>query len=452
MDLLTVVAKMVPDSTDDILQKIHSARDKHIFRILAVVADPRHGKSIRARALDEMPKRTKALGDNVKDWVMTLIKRCLMGDFLNAENIQQCVKLAHAYLANKDIPSTLGFLSCVKLAVEIFPTICSETESFQTLQALFSLCRGYLSGSGNKELKKQIEGSGMVTSLCSILTVVARDAKVVREIEGVSTSCFYSGSSSIVFGVFCVSSLHHSLFQPDADPRRNELLKKELLQLCTKDGTPQQARDAIGTLTSLFGLEDPSEDSEAVSTILKALTVPSKMNVNSETFQSDQVVSMLAALAALVERAPRAVRGSPRGENAVRFAFDILLGRSRGSHGSGTSDDEEDATPARRRKSNAKKNHRSPDGERSLLENTDLSLPCRRLCAATEFLVSCARSSKGTALDDLGDDNNDECLLSAERVKSLFGVLIQIVRDHGVPRKSEKVVFFFIVFIRVHYY
>lgn len=60
---------------ESILKKVHSAKDKHIFRILSTISSPAHSPSARLRAFDELPKRTKGLGNAAQSWIKTLAKR-----------------------------------------------------------------------------------------------------------------------------------------------------------------------------------------------------------------------------------------------------------------------------------------------------------------------------------------------------------------------------------------
>jgi hypothetical protein len=174
MELLELVAKMTAPvdgtktSIDDVLQDFHAARDKHIFRILATIVNPAHTAQARARALEELPKRTKALGDAVSEWVKNLVKRCAMADSLNAEVVNHCVLLAQECFREGDVPACGALLAAVKTAVDIFPALCSSNESFRTLTELFSECR-----SSSGEVKKELQASGIVTALSSILSAVA---------------------------------------------------------------------------------------------------------------------------------------------------------------------------------------------------------------------------------------------------------------------------------------
>ena len=168
------------------------------------------------------------------------------------------------------------------------------------------------------------------------------------------------------------------------------------------------------------------------------------MTINAGSTKPEQVVSILSALAALVDRAPHTVSCSGRGENAVKFAMGtILLGRSGISNNGDSSDSDSDAsdnddkeTP-RRKSSSSKVNHQSPVEVKYLLDNTQLSLATRRICAAIEFLVSYIRATiLASAFPQASTDIEDQrvVLLSSDRLKSLFEVLVQIIRDQGFPQ------------------
>ena len=60
MEKLKTLVALVPPQSGSVgeILELHSARDKHIFRILSSLTDPKHGVSTRIRALDELPKRT----------------------------------------------------------------------------------------------------------------------------------------------------------------------------------------------------------------------------------------------------------------------------------------------------------------------------------------------------------------------------------------------------------
>lgn len=152
-----------------ILENLHGAPDKHIFRILATIANPTHTMAARVRAFEELPKRTKSLGDATCAWVKALARRCAMGDFLNKSIIQQCIAMAQECLRGDDIPAASAFLSCVKAASIVFPSLCGGREGFNQLIEMFMECRVVRSG----KQKKEIDKCGIVTALCSILAAGA---------------------------------------------------------------------------------------------------------------------------------------------------------------------------------------------------------------------------------------------------------------------------------------
>jgi hypothetical protein len=106
MGILGVVASLTAPvsgsrSKTDVLKAFHGARDNHIFRILGTITNPSHSTLAPGRALDELPKRTKSLGDAVSKWDKTLVRRCAMGDFMNVEVVNHCVLIAHLNAAPK---------------------------------------------------------------------------------------------------------------------------------------------------------------------------------------------------------------------------------------------------------------------------------------------------------------------------------------------------------------
>jgi hypothetical protein len=178
MELLEATASLCPTvnpatgstlSTHDVLATLHGARDKHIFRILATITDPTHTVQARIRALDELPKRTKALGNTVSDWIRGVVKRCAMSDFLNCEVINHCVLLAQECFKENDVSSCAILLTCVQTAVAIFPPLGAFEETFTTLTEIFADCRL----EKNVDIKNTMDSFGIVTSLSSILSIAS---------------------------------------------------------------------------------------------------------------------------------------------------------------------------------------------------------------------------------------------------------------------------------------
>lgn len=395
-----------------ILEKLHTARDKHIFRILATIASPTHSLAARARAFDELPKRTKSLGEMTAAWIKTLARRCAMGHFLNSEIINHCILLAQECFHEEDFGRCVSFLACVKIAAEIYPSLCGSKEAFGNLVELFSECQQL---HGKK--KKEVDKYGIVTLLSSVLASAAptRDAK-----EKITDS--QTGLN-------------------DSD------LQGHLLHLVTKDGTPEQAKHAVFTMSALFGpspLSDgdvsqwTEDQSEFFSPLMKALTAHSRLTLKSGESENEKIVCSLAALAALAETAPAMFSEKNnsvgnRGSKAVKFALETcLVGRSSSYVGvEDPSDSEGEAgsevgkprtTPNKKRDSNV---HLSPTGA-SILEDDSLSLTCRRLCAAIEFLVTRVRYAVVKNMPPSG-----------EHMGQLVSILCQIIHDGGMPPSSR---------------
>jgi hypothetical protein len=262
--------------------------------------------------------------------------------------------------------------------------------------------------------------------------------------------------------------------QGDSSPVIDEGLHKQLLNLCSRDGTPEQARHAVSTMASLL---NPSADSltqeqnDAFSPLLKSLTSPSRLTLEGK--DSTKLISVLTALAELADHAP-SVFDSTQGQKALTFALEmVLLGRAHETeYDAVLSDDENEqrdeegkqaaspdsavakhrkSTPARKRSSNMK--NLTPNANVSILEDESLSVACRRLCAAIEFLVSYIRTSilvsKDYASSSLisarsGSQSSAPTASQAavtaaspEIIEKVFDVLTQLLRDHGLPPSTH---------------
>ena len=156
------------DSSTDlssVLKKIHTAKDKHIFRILSTIASPTHSPSSRKRAFDELPKRTKGLGNATASWVKSLARRCAMGTFANAESIEHCIMLSQECFEANDCEVSSLFLSSVKTVTSIFPALGATKEGFKNLVEFFDVCRTNVS----QTTKRDVEKFGIVTVISDIL-------------------------------------------------------------------------------------------------------------------------------------------------------------------------------------------------------------------------------------------------------------------------------------------
>jgi len=411
-DLLELVASMIPQPNGAspapgerhaVLEKFHSIKDKHIFRILGTITNPSHSAKSRARALDDLPKRVKATaGDAVSAWVKSLAKRCAMGDFVNLDGVHHCVLLAQECFHEGELEATRKFLVCVQMAVESFPSLCASGEVFENLSELFRDCN------------KETEEPAIITALSAILASVAP----------------YRDSSD-----------DSSLLEED--------LHIKLVALC-QNGTPEQARHAVATIASLLKPKKNAaltqEETDTFLPLLQTLATPSRLAIAS-TGSSTKLVCVLAALTELADNAPEVFASSSRGMKALKFALEmVLMGRA---HVETTSDDEDDSdscdddeaeeikTPKRGRnqkKSSDRVSHLSPIATgTSLVEDENLSISCRTLCAAIEFLSTFIRSSvfvAKKARSTLPQTTQDI-------IGQVFKIFSQILRDQGMPPSSR---------------
>mmetsp|Transcript_16057 Transcript_16057/g.37212 ORF Transcript_16057/g.37212 Transcript_16057/m.37212 type:complete len:1378 (+) Transcript_16057:117-4250(+) len=418
-DLLEKVASMIPPPSGPspapgerhaILEKFHSMKDKHVFRILGTIANPSHSAKARARALDDLPKRVKAAaGDAVSAWVKSLVKRCAMGDFVNHDVIHHCVLLAQECFHEEQFEATQKFLVCIQLAVESFPSLCASDEVFENLSELFRDCNSTTT----------IDEPGIVTALSAILASVSP----------------------------------YRVYGTDATELKNDLHEK-LVSLCRK-GTPEQTRHAVATIASHLkpkNNEDLSqEQAERFLPLLQTLATPSRLAISS-TGSSKRIICLLTALAELAEHAPRVFEVSSRGTKALKFALEkVLMGRAHinsseddegindsDSNSGIESDDEIDTKTPKKgrtgRKSHGPSSHLSPSASaKSQVEDENLSVSCRTLCAAIEFLTTFIRSTIFRA-------KKTRSILpqtTLDLISDVFHNLSQILRYQGLPPSSR---------------
>ena len=433
MERLEMVNSLTAPGNEQVLEKLHAARDNHIFRILATIVSPHHSTKARSRAFDDLPKRTKALGDNTAVWVKTLARRCAMGFMVNLEVAHCSILLAQECFNEGDGDVCVKFLSCLQIIADTYPSLCGEKEDFDTLLEFFSECRKVQ----DYQSKKVMENLGILTKLISILATVAPTLKVsnARQVQQQQQPAL----TSLV--------VEQDRGDIDAD------LQSQFLNLCTRDGTPEQARHAVKTMAALLSPKGDKKsakttgklEEEAFGSLLKDLTSPSRLRLDVQADDKSKIVSVLTALAALAESAPP-LFASGRGKRAVSFALDtFLLGHSAEGGGEESESDDEDEdkisgvdeTPSKsRRQRKAKKSPgkvRSPRGVGNALEDTSLSIVCRRLCATIDFLVSHIRASVLFALKT----KSSTVAPSHDHIVQVFGLLHQILRDKGLPPSSR---------------
>ena len=90
-----------------------------------------------------------------------------MGHFVNVDNITHCILLAQEALNEKDLKVCMVLLECVKVAVNLYPSLGSTEEGYETLIELFAECRGQ-----KGEDLQNVKDCGILTTLSGILAAV----------------------------------------------------------------------------------------------------------------------------------------------------------------------------------------------------------------------------------------------------------------------------------------
>ena len=175
---LEKVASLTPTPAgtekDKLLQSVHGARDRHLFRVLATISTPLHSKTSRSRAFQDLPLRAKQCSFTKSEitWIKTCARRCAMGaiDVEMTEHLillaKLCVKSA-LETSSSDFKSNIFhamcFLRALKLVCKSFPKMA--TVGMSHLQEIFLILRSQKSRRSSKELEK----SKALISLCNIV-------------------------------------------------------------------------------------------------------------------------------------------------------------------------------------------------------------------------------------------------------------------------------------------
>eukprot|EP00956_Cyclotella_meneghiniana_P011746 scaffold16521_cov66-Cyclotella_meneghiniana.AAC.9 len=391
------------------LKKFHTAKDKHIFRILSTIANSTHSSTARARAFDELPKRTKSLGTETSTWVKVLARRCAMGCFFNTEIIEHCIILSQESFEADDCEASALFLECVKTASSVFPALAATEGGFKNLAEFFESSR---TTNVTPKTKKDMEKFGLVTSISDILAKAASSRPADNK----------SHSQAV---------------------QSTEALRAQLLRLCTRDGTPEQARNSVLAISSLINPLVKSKDLESrikeekdeFLPLLKALVNPSRLSIpddDSNSKHKSRIISVLSAIAAISECAPYAFNtpgeGGKKGwgQRALHFALGtVLLGKRQSLSASMDVDDDsesEDEGDSPKKKSTTKR---------------EASVHAKMICGAIEVLVSHIKSTTmKLRLDGSPSKRSSLEAPSSTYLSEVFGVLAKIIEDGGVPPSS----------------
>ncbi|GAX25627.1 sister chromatid cohesion protein PDS5 [Fistulifera solaris] len=325
--------------SEQFLEKLHKAKDQHMFRILAGICDPNHACSARKRAMEDLVARTKAsLGDDVADWMKQVVRRVAMGNSVNETILEDCVVLAQEMWEEEHLVTCSKVLECIHHIVGVFPSLGGK--KFETLCDIYHECRA--------KSEKNHPANAMATLLSETIARMAESGKITLN---------------------------------DADA-----IEWQLSKVCTSSNSPLQARHATSTLISLFHEERP----EIFSKLLRTLT--GRLGSTSA-----KLTCALAALSVLEEKIPSL--DPTRSSKAFEFVLNsVIIGDDESSNSAiimgERDDDEEDSENEDRPVSRKRGQHSTPDSSKHTLEDESVSESCRRLVAAMEFLTACVRSNR----------------------------------------------------------
>jgi len=391
----------------EIVQKIHNHKDNHIFTLLSSIADCTHSVTSRARALEDLPKRTMSLGTNAATWMKTLVRRCSMGPAMCFDTVNHCAMFAQESAREDEWPACALFLDVVKLGVTAFPDMGKGNagEMYTTLTEFYGECRNLTAKS-----KKDSESSGIMSLLSDVLAIVAPAAATLPTAKLAKKAA--------------------------ADQAvKDDNFQEQLLKMCVKDGSPQEARNAVVVMASTVnGPNSGITEKEAFSPLLKALTAPQRLSVDNQ-----RCVSVLSALAALAEVAPVAFEGGGggsdegRGVKAVRFALESVLLGKRGASILGSSDDVEMSDAS---------DDEAPKQSAAAKATAAKKLATDRAVAAIELLVAHVKSLPSLSKDEQANlqtlvVSGESDISRPQHTQLVFNTLLRIIEEKGIPPSTR---------------
>ena len=247
--------------------------------------------------------------------------------------------------------------------------------------------------------------------------------------------------------------------------------------MCTRDGTPEQARNAVHAISSL--INPPSQPGADIDSrvrkekrefepLLKALVSPSRLAIpddNANLNKRSRIVSVLSAIAAVAECAPYAfnspVDGRTElgwGERAVEFAlYSVLLGKditslndSDGVKDDDSESDSEVGSPTKSYRLSQGRGNKGTIGSSKSQHKKNVSIYCQMMCAAIEVLVAHIRStilrlksdgSHSKLISDAGGLRHPKPVTlkapPSDHVIEVFNTLVKIIKNSGNPPSSS---------------
>lgn len=246
-------------------------------------------------------------------------------------------------------------------------------------------------------------------------------------------------------------------FEEEDENDNNSSLREQLLRLCTRDGTPEQARNSVYTISSMIKPRSGgdslavrvSKEKKEFGPLLKALVNPSRLCIPDDTDSKTKgrIVSILSAIAAIAECAPYAFNASGEGQRkgfgkrALEFALDaVLLGKNsrlnasvdESESGGSEGEEEEEESPLKSR-SSSKEAKRG----RSKTKTNEVSVHCQMLCGAIEVLVCHIRSTIMVSRRKSSENGTPTVEApSPNHIAEVFTTLTKVIEDGGIPPSS----------------
>ena len=167
---LQAAAALLPTpKSEQCLEKLHKAKDQHMFRILAGICDPHHARAARKRALEDLVARTKAsLGEDIADWMKQVVRRVAMGNSVNETVLEDCFVVAQEMWEEEHLVTCSKVLECIHHIVGVFPSLGGK--KFETLCEIYQECR--------TASDKNTPANTMATLLSETIAQMAESGKV----------------------------------------------------------------------------------------------------------------------------------------------------------------------------------------------------------------------------------------------------------------------------------
>lgn len=342
----------IPSSLDGAFRAIHSAKDKHVLRVLGAIADPCHSRESLRRAHAEVWKRVRVGKQKQKDGqlqlhVKQLIRRMGMGSTFCLDLIKDAAALAVECTTKTNKSKGKG------KSKKVVYTHAALLKSYVNLIAIMS--RG-------------MPGCCHCDAFVHLTTLLHRmpsSDMIMRALAAYAPTMASSSSNDDK--------------DEDDDDMRLKLTssdRKELQRMCLRGNDVALARYAVKVLLS-FSLEDDNHHQK----FIKGLTHQRVLSTNNP-----HAASAMAALCVVAESSKDGLESSNKDDVALAFARRGLSSYISPSIVASHDDDEVEIEKsddeAELKKNNAKTGNKMKRGNSNLQEDYPLIWECMSYCVA----------------------------------------------------------------------